>query len=91
LAPTFFINEGIVLFANIYCFETLKRDLKRVTVSFRGSVTGHDWMQNLQIRMTELKTPELLDEKGFKETIKGFKSKFLGGMAHFSYANRLKL
>jgi hypothetical protein len=38
--------------------------------------------------MTELKTSELLQEQGFNEPIKvhkGFKSKFLGSMTHFSY------
>jgi hypothetical protein len=79
---------------DIVYYVTVNRDLKRVTVSFRGSVTGKDWMQNLQIVMTELKTPTLLAKQGFNETIKvhrGFKSKFLRCMTHFSYANRLAL
>jgi hypothetical protein len=79
---------------DIVYYVTVNRDLGRVTVSFRGSVTGNDWMQNLEIAMTELKTPSLLAKQGFDETIKvhkGFKSKFLGCMTHFSYANRLAL
>jgi hypothetical protein len=79
---------------DIVYYVTVNRDLKRVTVSFRGSVTGNDWRKNLQIFMTELKTPTLLAEQGFNETIKvhkGFKSKFLRCMTRFSYANRLAL
>lgn len=49
---------------------TVNRAFKRVTVVFRGSVTGEDWWQNVQMTMTDLRTPDLLQELGFEEEIK---------------------
>ncbi|KAL3941476.1 MAG: hypothetical protein SGARI_000587 [Bacillariaceae sp.] len=60
---------------------TVNRKLKRITVGFRGSVTGTDWYQNIQVNLRTLPTPDLLKEQlGFEEEIKvhlGFKKYLL--------------
>ncbi|KAL3903550.1 MAG: hypothetical protein SGILL_010404, partial [Bacillariaceae sp.] len=60
---------------------TVNRQLKRVTIGFRGSVTGHDWYQNIQVNLRTLQTPDLLKEQlKFDEEIKvhlGFKKYLL--------------
>jgi hypothetical protein len=59
----------------------VNRKLRRITVGFRGSVTGQDWYQNIQVNLRTLRTPDLLKEQlKFEEEIKvhlGFKKYLL--------------
>lgn len=49
---------------------TVNRSIGRVTVAFRGSVTGKDWWQNSQVTLASVKTPTSLKKLGFTEEMK---------------------
>ena len=58
----------------------VNRGLKRITISFRGSVTeSNNWNHNLQVGLSEMNTPEKVAKLGFSEEKKiqvhtGFKT-----------------